>query len=171
MTTLRNVRSHPHQLVPTYSETVKPGMIPTNIIMLDARGRRCRVYIDIRSLTSIDEHAEYINAQVEGGSHLDMVVAQTSSRTGVPASAILNPANWRGPTSHARHEVMYRLATEFKTATGHRLYSTPDIAAMLGLRNHTSVIYGIRAHKRRSGIVDEPFVPRTVEEAQLGQAV
>ena len=47
---------------------------------------------------------------------------------------------------HARQEAMYlmRVGTAL---------SYPQIAAILGLKDHTTVMYGIKAHKKRVGIL------------------
>lgn len=50
--------------------------------------------------------------------------------------------------AHARHEVMWCLR-EMKWDDGVCRYSLPGIARALGLKDHTSVYHGVRAHARR----------------------
>lgn len=75
------------------------------------------------------------------------IVAIVARKYRVTEAEIMGPSRKRH-ASQPRHEVMY-LAYEQRWADGRRRYSYPQIGAFLGGRDHTTVIAGIRRHKKR----------------------
>jgi hypothetical protein len=52
--------------------------------------------------------------------------------------------------AHPRQDFMWR-ARQLRWANGEHRYSAPMIASFLGMKNHTSVLYGVAAHLARAG--------------------
>lgn len=73
------------------------------------------------------------------------IIARVAEKHGVSISDIKGPSRLR-MYAHPRQEAMSEMVD-----TG--LWSTPNIGRVLGGRDHSTVIYGARAHKRRAGIL------------------
>jgi len=71
-----------------------------------------------------------------------VLAAQCAADYGLTVDELLSGSK-RRRVSIARHDLMARLR-----ADGGRSY--PLIARLLNLKNHTSIIWGVRAHERRT---------------------
>lgn len=73
---------------------------------------------------------------------MDEIVAYCAEAHGVPLQLMRRPAQHDHRLSRARQEAMYHIyAYEWSTL--------PMIARYMGLTHHTSVLHGVRQHKRR----------------------
>ena len=79
----------------------------------------------------------------------DEIIAEVAPKYGVRSAEVLaTGVRQRRVISHARHEVMWRLRA-IKGPDGRPKHSLPLIARSLNLIDHTSVLFGIRAHAAR----------------------
>lgn len=85
------------------------------------------------------------------------ILAEVCAERGVTETDILSQSR-RRKIAHPRQDFMWR-CRQVKRADGRDRYSLPQIGAFLQ-RDHTSVLFGVRAHEARLG---EPVHPQPVE--------
>lgn len=73
------------------------------------------------------------------------ILQQVAEKHAVPVHEITGARRTKR-VAYARQEVMYRARKETRL-------STPQIGTLLGGRDHTTVIYGVRAHAARLGAI------------------
>lgn len=69
------------------------------------------------------------------------IIAQVAEQHGLTAAELLGATRVRS-IAYARQEAMWRISRELGR-------SLPEIGRMMGGRDHTTVLHGIRAHERR----------------------
>lgn len=77
------------------------------------------------------------------------IVAEASRRRRIPVEAIMGRSTLR-EIAHARHEAMWVCWNVF-LSDGRRRWSLPRIGRFFG-RDHTTVLFGVRAHERRAAL-------------------
>ena len=81
------------------------------------------------------------------------ILEEVSKKYGVSAEQILSSSRVR-PIPYARWEAMW-IMNKHKVSGAKPNWSHMFIARSLGLRNHTSVIYGIREHEKRMALNEQ----------------
>ena len=71
----------------------------------------------------------------------DQIISEVCEKHGIPYDVILWTTRVR-PVVLARHELMYRLRREL-------MLSYPQIAKRVGVKDHSTVIHGVKAHEER----------------------
>lgn len=67
----------------------------------------------------------------------------------------LTSATRAHPVAHARQDFMWR-ARQVRWPDGRPRYSLPFIARFLGMKDHTSILHGVRAHEGRLSTGQSP---------------
>lgn len=75
------------------------------------------------------------------------LLAETAADHAIHVRDILSLSRAR-PIAHARQDFMWR-ARQVRWQDGGYRYSLPQVARFLGLKDHTSVLHGVRAHGKR----------------------
>ena len=127
--------------------------------MIEARLAAMQFEVDVmqRALALIERHAALRALCRENGitgalllPTMRDLALQVAARHGLSVAALKGPRTNRA-TAHPRQELMW-LLYEQRLSDGSRRWSTPLIGQFLGGRDHTTVIYGIRQHERRTSV-------------------
>lgn len=78
------------------------------------------------------------------------ILQRCADNHGVTPADIVGDRRFK-PIVHARQEAMYRLR-DLRTFEGARRFSLPRIGQLLGGRDHTTILHGVRAHEARNGL-------------------
>lgn len=78
-------------------------------------------------------------------SQVHAIIQECADKHGIRVQDLKGPRRSKGFIP-ARHEAMYRLSEEMPNL------SLPQIGRILGGRDHSTVIYGIKQHKKRAGL-------------------
>lgn len=81
----------------------------------------------------------------EGG--LKRLLNEVARAHGLPLSRLISRSRIR-PIAHARQDFMWR-ARQIKWPDGRWRYSLSQVASILNIEDHTTIIHGVRAHKGR----------------------
>lgn len=76
------------------------------------------------------------------------IVQEVAAKHRLPVRVVLNPV--RRPEQWARQEVMYHLR-QVRKPDGRHVYTLPQIAAQVGCKDHTTVLYAVRKVAERMG--------------------
>ncbi len=75
------------------------------------------------------------------------ILQRCADNHGVTLADIVGDRRFK-PIVHARQEAMYRLR-DLRTHEGAHRFSLPRIGQLLGGRDHTTVLHGLKAHEAR----------------------
>jgi chromosomal replication initiation ATPase DnaA len=79
---------------------------------------------------------------------LRALLRETAEDHGLEPETLLSKSRCH-PIAHPRQDFMWR-ARQMKRADGTHRFSSPRIAAFLGLSDHTTVLHGVKAHAKRA---------------------
>jgi len=76
------------------------------------------------------------------------IAREVAEKHGLPLSDLRTYRTNRWKISHPRQELMWRLRRELRPNGAHR-FSCPWIARFMGLKDHTTILFGAAAHQDR----------------------